>query len=383
MTGGSWTATAIDITSSTILAATTIAQPQTATLNFTAIGPSTRVTLTATAASSTFTITAIPLNFTTWTAGTIVTTVCSKDGDAYRYGFNGKLKDNEWSGIGNHLDYGARNYDARIGRPISTDPLTNKFPMLSPYQFFNDNPVENVDLDGREGISYRLIKNVNGHDIPVARVIEADVYIAVNKKGRAGAYSEKEAAKVEASMVSKFNEHGYKDESGLPVTFKFNFKAFDPESIKTDNKVNDVSREVAVTQYTVKGTDVPFKSRTGFVMYNVPGLKDEDPNHPGKLRPVNGITTGSDMKINPARGIYPEYQAESHEATHFFLQAAGASNESPDAVDDHSLGGWMHYGTRTLTDDGVKVSGVDNNFSPEAAQQVIKSVPRVEDRKSN
>ncbi|MGN6568100.1 MAG: HNH endonuclease, partial [Flavipsychrobacter sp.] len=151
MTGGSWTATAMDITSSTILAATTIAQPQTAALNFTAIGPSTRITLTATAASSTFTITAIPFNFTTWTAGTIVTTVCSKDGDAYRYGFNGKLKDNEYAGIGNHLDYGARPYDTRTGRPPTVDPLTKQYPWLSPYQFFSDNPIRNIDIDGMEG----------------------------------------------------------------------------------------------------------------------------------------------------------------------------------------------------------------------------------------
>ncbi|MGN6568048.1 MAG: hypothetical protein ACTHJ0_08855, partial [Flavipsychrobacter sp.] len=172
MTGGSWTATAMDITSSTILAATTIAQPQTAALNFTAIGPSTRITLTATAASSTFTITAIPFNFTTWTAGTIVTTVCSKDGDAYRYGFNGKLKDNEWSGIGNHLDFGARLYDSRIGRPITIDPLTYKFPMLTPYQFFSDNPIRDVDLDGEEGTPSQFTTN--------GRVIQAQQHAWVS-----------------------------------------------------------------------------------------------------------------------------------------------------------------------------------------------------------
>jgi len=102
MTGDSWTISALDITSSTVLAATTVAQPTTATLSFTATGPSTRITMTSTVATSTFTITAIPINFTTWTAGTIVTTVCSKDGDAYMYGFNTQQKVNEIAGIGNH-----------------------------------------------------------------------------------------------------------------------------------------------------------------------------------------------------------------------------------------------------------------------------------------
>ncbi len=43
-------------------------------------------------------------------------TLCSKPRDNYRYGFNGKEKDNEWSGIGNHLDFGERGYDSRIAR---------------------------------------------------------------------------------------------------------------------------------------------------------------------------------------------------------------------------------------------------------------------------
>jgi RHS repeat-associated protein len=132
-----------------VLAATTVAQPTTATLSFTATGPSTRITMTSTAATSTFTITAIPINFTTWTSGTIVTTVCSKDGDAYRYGFNGKLKDNEWAGIGNHLEFGLRLYDSRIGRFISLDLDAKKYPHMSPYVYAADNPIWFTDKDGR------------------------------------------------------------------------------------------------------------------------------------------------------------------------------------------------------------------------------------------
>ena len=104
--------------------------------------------MTSTAATSTFTITAIPINFTTWTAGTIVTTVCSKDGDFYKYGFNGKLKDNEWAGIGNSEDFGARNYDSRIARFRSIDPLTKKYPEFSPYVFAANSPIKYIDVDG-------------------------------------------------------------------------------------------------------------------------------------------------------------------------------------------------------------------------------------------
>lgn len=47
-------------------------------------------------------------------------------------------------------DFGARIYDARLGRFLSTDPSTSKFPGMSPYNSFNDNPVLYVDKNGRE-----------------------------------------------------------------------------------------------------------------------------------------------------------------------------------------------------------------------------------------
>jgi RHS repeat-associated protein len=39
----------------------------------------------------------------------------------YRYGYNGKEKDNEIKGEANSLDYGARIYDPRVGRWMCTD----------------------------------------------------------------------------------------------------------------------------------------------------------------------------------------------------------------------------------------------------------------------
>ncbi len=71
--------------------------------------------------------------------------------DKYKFGFNGKLKDDEVYGEGNWYDYGMRPYDSRTGRPPCPDPLTKKYPELSPYQFFSDNPVMNIDIDGLEG----------------------------------------------------------------------------------------------------------------------------------------------------------------------------------------------------------------------------------------
>ncbi len=68
---------------------------------------------------------------------------------SHRYGFNGMPEDNELKGEGNSLDFGARFYDPRVGRFLSLDPLYNKYPNLSPYVAFADNPVMFVDPDGR------------------------------------------------------------------------------------------------------------------------------------------------------------------------------------------------------------------------------------------
>ncbi len=67
----------------------------------------------------------------------------------YRYGFNGKENDNEWSKI----DFGGRGYDARLGRWMSTDPQEDEFPGFSPYNYSLNSPLMFVDPDGESPIS--------------------------------------------------------------------------------------------------------------------------------------------------------------------------------------------------------------------------------------
>ena len=70
--------------------------------------------------------------------------------DDYRYGFNGKEKDDEVKGEGLQLDYGFRIYDPRIGRFLSMDPLFAGYPYYTPYQFAGNRPIWAIDLDGLE-----------------------------------------------------------------------------------------------------------------------------------------------------------------------------------------------------------------------------------------
>ncbi len=71
-------------------------------------------------------------------------------GGHYRYSFNGMEKDDEVKGSGNSIDFGARLYDARLGRWLSMDPLDGKYPYFSPYNFAANMPTTVIDVDGRD-----------------------------------------------------------------------------------------------------------------------------------------------------------------------------------------------------------------------------------------
>jgi RHS repeat-associated protein len=66
----------------------------------------------------------------------------------YSYGYNGMEKDDEVSGNGNSYTTEFRQYDPRLGRWKSLDPLMTKFPWMSPYVAFDNNPVYFVDPYG-------------------------------------------------------------------------------------------------------------------------------------------------------------------------------------------------------------------------------------------
>jgi RHS repeat-associated protein len=68
--------------------------------------------------------------------------------DEYRYGFNGKEKDNEIKGEGNAYDYTNRIYDPRIGRWFKPDALEARLPMMSSYHFGLNNPLRYSDHKG-------------------------------------------------------------------------------------------------------------------------------------------------------------------------------------------------------------------------------------------
>jgi RHS repeat-associated protein len=70
----------------------------------------------------------------------------------YRFGFNGMESEGTVYGEGNTYDFGARMYDGRIGRWMSTDPISQVHE--SSYSYVSGNPIIYFDQGGEDNIVY-------------------------------------------------------------------------------------------------------------------------------------------------------------------------------------------------------------------------------------
>jgi RHS repeat-associated protein len=95
--------------------------------------------------------------------------------DKYRYGFNGKENDNEVKGAGNSIDFGARIHDPRLGRLLSIDPLSKKFPSESNYSYAGNSPILFIDEEGKKKTIYLTIIDKNGSKTTVQVVNKYEV----------------------------------------------------------------------------------------------------------------------------------------------------------------------------------------------------------------
>ena len=152
-------------------------------------------------------------------------------GSGYRYGFNGKEKDNDISGPNNSLDFGDRIYDCRLGRWLSTDPLMKKYPNFTPYGYTLNNPIMYLDLGGKDvGVSIEKDPSGVGGKI----ILSSTIYVTAPTATQAA-----DAVDVFNKAFTKWekNEQNlgtYTDEHGVEwqVEIKMEFKVATQEDIE-------------------------------------------------------------------------------------------------------------------------------------------------------
>lgn len=61
----------------------------------------------------------------------------------------------------NWYDYGFRFYDPAIGRFTCLDPIADKFPWVSPYNYAENRPIDGIDLWGLQYVPYSMVDAAN------------------------------------------------------------------------------------------------------------------------------------------------------------------------------------------------------------------------------
>jgi len=250
-------------------------------------------------------------------------------GSGYRYGFNGKEKDDEVKGDGVQYDYGARIYDSRLGRFLSMDPYQGKFPWFTPYQFASNTPIQAVDIDGKEGETYLETKIVNGKETVIRRVVEVDIYVKVSDDKNSTDYQVKDFSPASLkkftqeftnNLAKQYKDGKFKDKDGNNVSFKFNVTPFGGgEDAFNDFRNYLQEDEVGILKDAENlpvGTRTVVLEQTHLSDVKIPE-NDEANFAPTELGEFSGTST---VKINDQQ--FDRQDATytlAHEVGHFFL----------------------------------------------------------------
>ena len=127
----------------------------------------------------------------------------------YRYGFNGMELDNEVKGEGNSYDYKNRLFDPRVGKFFSTDLLTANYPMLSPYQFASNRPIDGFDVDGNEwAVKTTQSQSQDGSELTITN----EFVVKVKVENKSAVITAPNVIKAKAELIKKAVENKYSGE---------------------------------------------------------------------------------------------------------------------------------------------------------------------------
>jgi len=291
---------------------------------------------------------------------------------AYRYGFNGKEKDQSGEFGLTSYDYGFRIYNPAIAKFLSVDPLTKDYPELTPYQFASNTPIAAIDLDGLEGVQFNEVTVKDGQVIKTQKVVQMDVWVGVSKQQNSVHYKSADVPTIEKNLNTEFA--GQVDANGKSIEFRFNMKTFNADLI-TEKEFN-MGLLHRPNNYA--------KDENGNINYGMPkGIVLVQMHMPPTV--VNGVSSttqgGSVGAINQLVVSINDIASDpshtqAHEVLHRFMIHA-PTPFNPSTASEHNnqrkAGGLFTYGVQDPNTGNIKGT---RNMSKNNLKWLLQFVPK-------
>ena len=214
-------------------------------------------------------------------------------GNTQPYKYNGKELDTK-QGL-NWNDYGARHYDAALGRFTTNDPLAEKYYSMSPYTYCADNPVKFIDPNGMEYAPGDLFKTkraaakdwgmyYNGASIIRKREMGSSIY-EVKQKGKLKGYSYSAANEGEHSVSISLPPNGERFVGSIHSHGDADAEHINNKFSKADIKYIEKTKENGYLA-TPSGDLLeynPYSKKTSIVTSDLPS----DPKDPKRKNNIN------------------------------------------------------------------------------------------------
>jgi len=193
----------------------------------------------------------------------------SYEGDTslrYRFGFNGKEKDDETYRVGNCIAFEKRIYDSRLGRFLSTDPREKEYPWQSTYIYYANSPI--IKLDHLGGGANPIIDQETGEVLGTDENGWKGEAIVMDKKDFKPGMKHSEAEN-KGQYLTKYSE---------PIKISY----------KTWAKINDNGGQVYNPSVSNNSNET--------IYYKPEGVKDGVDSNPGKEQSeAYAIPAGKDL----------------------------------------------------------------------------------------
>jgi len=181
------------------------------------------------------------------------------------YKYNGKELDSK-KGL-NWYDYGARHYDAALGRFTTNDRFAEKYYSMSPYQYGANNPVNNIDVNGDTIVvnpnPNGLIDNVRmffGFDTKYQKDVKADLQQLKKDDKEIGEMiieleKSKNVHSITRTKRGKSNSSGFDREKAKKEIPQGSIINYDPD-VKTDINGNHRTPRIGLSHELQHSSDV-------------------------------------------------------------------------------------------------------------------------------